>query len=489
MAVDPITPLDASSRTWSLFDDLETSGWIPVDAAHWQIEPLIPLDPVQTRQLLRHRGGVDAAFAAVDRRIAAWADAWQGRETRWLSEHYWQWDPDREFEGLDPASIAEPSTENTLDERESNDSRVRADGNTDDHDDPASRATTAVGPDPDGKPPSAANPNAGISNAAIPNAAIPNAATPLGASLGVDEGVEVFLDELDRVAVAAGYSPIAREQIEQCVGVASGWGVPLHIDLDQFEHLKVYARGDVIGRRIRRNWRTWYRRQIVEVPLYRRMIVAFQMKPESKWSEGPPTEKPPRSDMLLHLRQFKNIPKQDVDMLLPGSRVRISGVDRVKIIIPSLGGFLLSLRKIAQITLLLAALALHWGLILVAMIIGYATKSVLSYFQTQNRYQLHLTRNLYFQKLDANEGVLSTLVHQAAQQRRCEAMLAYHALREDDSPTSTRRLKRRCQRYLRQSLGIEVDFQIARALSLLVDIGMVEPCEGKWRLVATRSVK
>ena len=457
MAVDPITPLDASSATWTLLNDLDTSGWIPVDAAHWEIEPLIPLDPVQTRQLIGHRGGIDSSFTAVDRRIAAWTDAWQGRETRWLSEHYWRWDPDREFEGLDPSA-----TIGTLSAPDPDDSQ-------------ASQTTSEEVPTTDD--PVAADQRLSADDIDSTSAGIGTA----------DEGVEVFLEELDRVAIAAGYSTVDREQIEQCVGVASGWGVPLHIDLDQFEHLKVYARGDVVGRRIRRNWRTWYRQQVVEVPLYRRMIVAFQMKPDAKWTEGPATEKPKRPDMLLHLRQFKNIPKQDVDMLLPGSRVRISGVDRVKIIVPSLGGFLLSLRKIAQITLLLAALALHWGLILVAMIIGYATKSVLSYFQTQNRYQLHLTRNLYFQKLDANEGVLSTLVHQAAQQRRCEAMMAYHALREDGSATSTRRLKRRCQRYLRQSLSIEVDFQIARALSLLVDIGMVEPCQGKWRLVQDES--
>jgi hypothetical protein len=122
--------------------------------------------------------------------------------------------------------------------------------------------------------------------------------------------------------------------------------------------------------------------------------------------------------LAIHLRLFKNIPKQDLDMLLLGETIRISGFDRVKIVLPSLGGFLLSLRKIAQLSLLLAALAMHWVAISIALMIGYALKSTLSYFQTRNRCELNLNRHLYFQKLDTNAGILATLVDDAVTQRR-----------------------------------------------------------------------
>ena len=76
------------------------------------------------------------------------------------------------------------------------------------------------------------------------------------------------------------------------------------------------------------------------------MTVVFQLKTEVHGEENLDTK-------TVHLRMFKNIPKKDIDTLLPGIRVRISGIDHVKIIVPSLGGFLISLRKIAQYALLL----------------------------------------------------------------------------------------------------------------------------------------
>ena len=164
----------------------------------------------------------------------------------------------------------------------------------------------------------------------------------------------------------------------------------------------------------------------------------------------------------VHLRLFKNVPKQDIDTLLPGSRIRISGIDHAKIIVPSLGGFLMSLRKIAQYALLFAVIALHWTAILVVLLIGYLIKSVMSYFQTRNRYQLSLTRNLYFQKLDTNAGVGYRIIEQAHRQSSLEAILAYYAMETNADPISTRRLRRRCERIIREAIDVEVEFQVDR---------------------------
>ena len=115
----------------------------------------------------------------------------------------------------------------------------------------------------------------------------------------------------------------------------------VEFDFDLFEQLVVFARGDIIGTKLRRRLRKMYRRESVAVPIYQRMVVLFRLHDDDKSEEK-------LTAAALHLRMFKNIPKQDVDMLLPGTRVRISGVDHFKILLPSLGGLLLSLRKIAQ---------------------------------------------------------------------------------------------------------------------------------------------
>jgi hypothetical protein len=277
----------------------------------------------------------------------------------------------------------------------------------------------------------------------------------------------------EQILGQAGYRRLSRGDIEGCIGVASQWGVPLHVDLELFERLIVYARGDIIGTRVRRRVRKLYRRESVSVPIYQRMVVLFQLRDDDDSEEN-------LTASALHLRMFKNVPKQDIDTLLPGSRVRISGIDHAKIIVPSLGGFLMSLRKIAQYALLFAVIALHWTAILFVLLVGYLIKSVMSYFQTKNRYQLNLTRNLYFQKLDANAGVGFHVIAQAHRQSSLEMLLACYAILTSEQPISTRRLRRRCERILREAIDVEVDFQVDRTLQRLLDMNAVRQKDGHW---------
>jgi hypothetical protein len=279
----------------------------------------------------------------------------------------------------------------------------------------------------------------------------------------------------EEVLGQAGYRRLDHEDIERCAGVVSQWGVPLYVDFELFEQLVVFARGDIIGEKLRRRLRGLYRRESVAVPIYQRMVVLIRLRADDKSDEK-------LTASALHLRMFKNIPKQDIDTLLPGTRVRISGVDHIKIILPSLGGFLMSVRKIAQYALLFAALALHWTAILVCLVIGYLVKSVLSYFQTKNRYQLNLTRNLYFQRLDTNSGVGYRMIQQAHRQSSIEMMLAYYAVRTSREPISTRRLRRRCERIIREAIDVEVAFQAEPALKRLVGMNALTQDGERWRI-------
>jgi hypothetical protein len=65
----------------------------------------------------------------------------------------------------------------------------------------------------------------------------------------------------------------------------------------------------------------------------------------------------------------------------------------------------------------------------------------------------------------------------------CELIVACYALETADAPLSTRRLRRRCERILREAVDVEIDFQIDRALDRLQQMGCIL-AEGKhWRLL------
>lgn len=271
----------------------------------------------------------------------------------------------------------------------------------------------------------------------------------------------------------ADYTELTREQLDAATKVASLWGVPLHVNLDIFCHLAVFARGDIIGVREIRRWQRFYRKELVEVEIYRRLVVLFQVLP------GIAVDGEGESDRL-YLRMFKNIPKADVDMLLPGTRVRMGWLDHTRIFVPSLGGIGMSIWKIVRLVLIVAVVTTSKLLVLAGLLgatLGYVFRTVTNYFQTKKNYELNLTRSLYFQKLDSNAGVIYRILDEARQQDYREAILAYFGLLTADGPISRRKLQRKVERILREAIDVEVSFEIDDAMKILQRLELVRETE------------
>lgn len=440
----------------------QTSGVIRSDAPHWSIEPYLPLLPGKLIAFLVDRGELDAGQAESFRRLCGELDRSLHRQSASYHTRF-----AAAYEGVDPDA----------------DQRIPLSATTDAGPGPgmstAEHEKPSHGKPDDGSPGEDRLPAPAMDDADRTSDSTSDSHADCDQQADCQQRAEQVLSVLDEVLTRAGFRLLKMEEITRCVGVVSQFGVPLHVDLEIFQQLVVYARGDVIGKRLRRRLRRLYRPETVEVQVYQRMVLIFQLR-----DDDPSDEQLPAS--AVHLRMFKNIPKQDVDTLLPGTRVRISGIDHLKIIVPSLGGFLMSLRRIAQYALLFAVIALHWSAVLVGLLVGYLIKSVFSYFQTKKKYQLNLTRNLYFQKLGANAAVGHHAIQLAHQQAWLEAILALYALLTADQPISHRRLRRRCERLVREAIHVEVDFQIDRALASLIDIGLVEPSGENWRVDPNR---
>ncbi|MFK8111960.1 MAG: DUF3754 domain-containing protein [Rubripirellula sp.] len=414
--------MEGSGPLTRSLSDADTSGFIRDDAPHWSIETFIPLQVKPLIEYLLARGELSPDRENAFRQACDDIDNIVHRQTSSYHTRFSQ-----AYIPLDPDSDTKnPAAQGTV---------------------PAEQSPTETDSE---------------------------TSSETAASTTADVAITVC----DEALIQAGYQKLSQEDIEKCVGVASQWGVPLHVDFDVFQRLEVFARGDIVGTRVRRRIRKLYCQEQVAVPIYQRMVVLFQLCDDDSSAES-------LSATSLHLRMFKNIPKQDIDMLLPGTKIRLSGMDRIKIVLPSLSGFLMSLRKIELIiktVLLFAAIALNWTAILLALVLGYVVKSVFSYSQTKNRYQLNLNRNLYFQKLDTNAGVAYRMIQQAHRQSVVELTLAYYAIASSSEPISTRRLRRKCERLVRESIDVEVDFQVDRSVALLLQMKVVEQVHDQWVL-------
>jgi hypothetical protein len=289
----------------------------------------------------------------------------------------------------------------------------------------------------------------------------------LSASIASEVSISELVDQTEEFLLHANYHRLTPSQIYQALRSATAWGVKLRIRFSDYKRLRVYARGDTLGLRVARRWYRLFRKQEFSVPIYRQLAVVFQRQSPSD---------------QLHLRMFKNIPHDDVDMLLPGS-VKITWLDQGKIGIPTLWGFSMTVTRLARsmwIIALLGAVEIVravWMYIAVAIAAClYSVKVFFSYRHARNRQLLNIAQSLYFQTLSNNKGVLLRLQDEAEQQWLCQAMVLVYVLRTWQTRGTPLRpldsieaLDRSCEELLdRLGLG-RIDFDIDASIRLLID--------------------
>ncbi|MDP7014234.1 MAG: TMEM143 family protein [Pirellulaceae bacterium] len=290
-----------------------------------------------------------------------------------------------------------------------------------------------------------------------------------------------MIDRLVGVLHRANYRKLTNEEIDHAVGAASEWGIRLSIDFEVFERLEVFARGDCQLLRARRDWRTWFREVDVLLPIFQRLVVVFRLRDHDRLDD----ESQPRA---VYIKLFKNIPKRDLDMLLPGSQIRMSLMDRGKIIFPTASGVAVTALKLKGVVWLAFTTGL-WGFIalcgVVVGAIGYGVKSFFGYQRTKDKYQLSLTKHLYYQNLGNNAGVLFNVLNEAEDQEAREAILGYALLWREagEDGWTPQDLDARAERVLSEQASIEVDVEIHDVMAKLQRLQLAHE-QGSGRYVA-----
>lgn len=302
-----------------------------------------------------------------------------------------------------------------------------------------------------------------------------------------------LFDDFRRLLARANFVQLAEEDIDEALEAASEWGVSLHVDTSAFEHLDVYARGDKVAERTRRSWWNFYRPRTVEIPVYERLAVIFRVRDartmpcDAHGGLRPSHTLQVCDQRPVYIKLFKNVPKMDVDMLLPGTKVRMSWIDQGKIMLPTLSGLALAAIKIAKGAVVLTFVSVYGMLAFLGFVGGtlaYGLKSFFGYLQTKDKYHLHLTRSLYYQNLDNNAGVFARLLYEAEQQELREVLLALALLRKhtDRDGMTAAELDVEAEAWMDRQFGARVDFEVHDALAKLHDWGLAH-CGGdmRWR--------
>jgi hypothetical protein len=291
-----------------------------------------------------------------------------------------------------------------------------------------------------------------------------------------------LFDRFDALLTRANYRRLTRQQLEEALRTPSDDGLSLHLDLSIFERLEIYTRGDCRLPRVGRSWRSLWRDQERLVPTYRRLAIIFRLKQQTPHTD-------PIDTRVVVLKLFKNIPQQDVETLLPGANIRIGWLEQAKIVLPTLSGVGLTIFKLLKGAAAVAFASLY-GLLaflaLVSGVVGYGMRSFYGYLRTREKYQLSLTRSLYFQNLDNNAGVLYHLVNEAEEQEFRELALAWWLLwRGGLQGARADELDAAAEKWLKERCGLAVDFEVADALAKLERLGLAAKSPtGRWRCIS-----
>lgn len=277
----------------------------------------------------------------------------------------------------------------------------------------------------------------------------------------------------------AHYVRLSREQIEYAINLGSQWGAKLEVDFELFDRIEVYARGYRKVTIKRRRWENFFREEEVDVPEFHRLVLAFKLA-------GEDLSETEMSRDVVYLKNFKNIPETDLELLLPGSRVKFSILDRGKILLPTVSGLAVTIYKIVRVVTLVAVATVltaiwEWALLLGGLGI-YIFKSFAGYNRTKDKYQLDLTKNLYLKNLDNNAGVLYRVFNEAEEQELCEAILGYKILWQNgDRGIHEHEFNDLAEQFLLEYTGRHIDFDHLDALATLARLGLAHiDASGKW---------
>src|SRR5262245_44610665 len=241
-----------------------------------------------------------------------------------------------------------------------------------------------------------------------------------------EQAIRRLFDELKGLLERANYKELTRAEAEQIMQGRSPWGVELDVDWSVFDHIEIYYRGDTVGQRTIRQWWKLWRSETKDVPVFSRMVVILKQREHKRLGKDADTQS-------VFMKIFKDMPKPDLEMVLPGTRIRLSKLERGLIFYPLVSGIALLCYKLLSeqlqfLQVLSIEASVSLSLSLAGLFAGYGYKSYSSYTYKKTAYTLQLTQSLYYQVIDSNAGVFFRLLDEAEEQEVREALLAYHYL-------------------------------------------------------------
>ncbi len=310
---------------------------------------------------------------------------------------------------------------------------------------------------------------------------------------GREDTARVFIEAFDRTAGRANFRPLEQETVRAALNRASIIPVQTAVDFDDFAYFGFYYRA---SNTIQLTVRRWWRKKIITVGNYDRMAVLLQVKESDYFSDQGEGSASPLIPGKMYLNLYKNIPHHDLELLFPNLKISMTLKDKLMLAIPAFGAAVpLVLKILPSAGLLIGAIALvvfGWELggdfaiddsnqkaiyaLLTALLSislalgGFAAGQYVKYKSRRLEFLKKVADVLFFKSLDVGKGVLNALIDSAEEEECKEMMLVFHVLLVNQGSMDEQAVDVAAEKWLLQTFGTKVDFDVAKALESLAAI-------------------
>ena len=311
--------------------------------------------------------------------------------------------------------------------------------------------------------------------------------------VGDDPGAaSLVAGELTGLLDGANYIPVTMAELDDALANESLIPLRLEVDLDDYDELLIYRRGSELDTVEIPKW-MGLRSKERTITVDKRVVVYTRVKAQS-WFDERKIDPAERNLVPGHvsLRQFQNVPRADIEMLLPSTQVGLRLTDSLLIGVPAVasGVAVLATKLLPTLGLIFLLVGAWLGFrdeqpdidqaALVILLGGALTLGGFVFRQwtkLKNRrleYLKTLTENLYFRTLAAGPGVLHTLLSSAEQQEVVEVLLAYRFLLAAPGGLTAAELDAEVETWLRDAGQGDIDFEVADAVAKLRRLEVIE---------------
>jgi hypothetical protein len=299
-----------------------------------------------------------------------------------------------------------------------------------------------------------------------------------------------LVSEMTAVLDAANFEKITAEDLQQALGEESLFQIRLEVDFNDFENVIFFRRGKTIKEEtLVKFFGLW--KKTFQFTNYERVAVYIKFK------EKPYFDTQKRKNLYFEpgatiIKLFHNVPKADLEMLFPNSKVRMKTIDKIIIGVPAaVSGMIVLVTKLGASLLLVGSVIFFWlGLKdqevqikqqhLIALGAGLGTlggflfRQINKYKNRKIKFMKALSDNLYFKNLDNNAGVFYHLIDAAEEEEFKEAVLAYYFLLTAKETLTKKELDNRIENWLAERWDCHIDFEIGDAVDKLQRLELIE---------------